>query len=479
MTSLQSPPARSSRVRGPGSPRTDADVRRELTTRRPLVPTAVLGGAVAAGATLAVCLAAAVIGWFLTDAGGHGSPSGALRVGALWWLTAHGSGVGVEGVRITAAPLGLSLVCAWSVWRVGHRVGESISGHGPDAGRIADGERDWTVPLASLLFAVGYVVVAVAAVTLAATVESAPSGARVVGVSTVLALGLGAPALARGSGRASVWVPAVPEALRNAGAVAREILLGWLMAAAAALVVAFVLDFSTAANVVSQLHADAGDTTLLILVTLLVLPNAVLFSSAYLLGPGFAVGTGTVVSPGAVVLGPLPMFPLLAALPDAGPTPGWTGWLMASPVVVAALATAVVQRQRPLQAWDQAVVRGCGGGIGAGLLLGLFTAVAGGAVGPGRMREIGPFAFEVTLHAVTAFGIGGLLGALAMTWWQRRRGTEAGPSSAAKAPAQQSGPGAVLRWAGTALGPVRDGAVWLVGGAGSVVRAGVGRLRRR
>jgi hypothetical protein len=38
------------------------------------------------------------------------------------------------------------------------------------------------------------------------------------------------------------------------------------------------------------------------------------------------------------------------------------------------------------------------------------------------MADVGPFSFDVFLHAVTAFGIGGLLGALAMTWWQRRGG---------------------------------------------------------
>ena len=31
------------------------------------------------------------------------------------------------------------------------------------------------------------------------------------------------------------------------------------------------------------------------------------------------------------------------------------------------------------------------------------------------------------LHAVTAFGIGGLLGGLAITWWQRRGSVEAEP----------------------------------------------------
>uniref|UniRef100_UPI0016032442 cell division protein PerM n=1 Tax=Nocardioides stalactiti TaxID=2755356 RepID=UPI0016032442 len=361
MTSLHSPPASRTAAREPG--RAEAEVRRALVTRRPLVATATLGGALAAAGPLLVCLALAVVGWFLTDAGGHGTPSGALRIGALSWLAAHGSGVAVEGIRITAVPLGLTLLCAWSTWRVGHRVGESISGHGPDADRIADGERDWTVPIAGGLFAVGYVVVAVLTATLAATVETAPGTSRVVLWSVVLTLVLGLPALARGSGRAAIWVPAVPLALRDGAALVRTILRTWLLLALVALVLALVTDFSTAANIVSQLDADTADTLMIALLTLAVLPNAMLFCSAYLLGPGFTVGTGTLVSPAAVTLGPLPLFPLLAALPDAGPTPGWTGWLMATPVLVALVAAAWSLRTRPADSWDQAAIRGCGGGL--------------------------------------------------------------------------------------------------------------------
>jgi hypothetical protein len=364
----------------------------------------------------------AVVGWFLTDAGGHGTPSGALRVGALGWLAAHGSGVSVEGVRITAMPLGVTLLCVWSTWRVGHRVGESVSGHGPDADRIADGERDWTVPIAGGLFAVGYAVVGVVASTLASTVETSPSTGRVVLWSVLIAAGAGLPAIARGSGRAAIWLPAIPAAIRDGAVLVRSILRLWLAVALAALVIALVLDFSTAANIVSQLDTDAGDTAILGLLTLAVLPNATLFSSAYLFGPGFTVGTGTLVSPGAVVLGPLPLFPLLAALPDGGPTPAWAGWLMVSPVLIAFAASVLAHRSRPAAAWDQAAIRGCAGGLVAGLVLGMLTWFAGGAVGPGRMADVGPFEFDVLLHAVTAFGIGGLLGALAMTWWQRHGG---------------------------------------------------------
>ena len=37
------------------------------------------------------------------------------------------------------------------------------------------------------------------------------------------------------------------------------------------------------------------------------------------------------------------------------------------------------------------------------------------------MQDVGPFAGDVLVHAITAFGIGGLLGGLAMVGWHRRR----------------------------------------------------------
>lgn len=420
MTSLQSSPVRRAAGRaGKGTARSDADLRRALATSRPLVPTATIGGAIAAGGPLLVCLAVAVVGWFLTDAGGAGSPSGALRVGAHGWLLAHGSSVAVEGIRITAIPLGLTFLCGWVAWRVGHRVGESISGHGPDADRIADGARDWTVPLAAALFATGYAVVAVVTCAVAATAASSPSSARVVLWSILIGGFVGGAAIAFGSGRAAIWLPVVPAGVRDAALVAGRILRLWALVSLVALLVAFVLDFSTAANVVSQLHADAGAVLLMIVVTLGVAPNAMLFSSSYLLGPGFTVGTGTTVSTSAVVLGPLPMFPLLAALPDQGAQPWWTEWLMVTPVLLAAYVAGRVQRDRPVLAWDQAAIRGCAGGIVAGVGLAALTLLAGGAVGPGRLAHVGPYTFEVLLHAITSFGIGGVLGALAVCWWQR------------------------------------------------------------
>ena len=393
---------------------------RDLRHRRPLVLLATVAGAAAAASTLVVCLALGVAGWFLTDAGGHGTPRDGLWVGALAWLMAHGSGVHAGGALVSVMPLGITLACAWVTWRVGHRLGDSISGHGPDAQRISDGERDWTVPAAALLYAAGYVVVAVVTGALASTAETAPDTSRVVLWSFLLCGVLGAPAIAVGSGRAAIWTATLPASVLAVAAACRRVIRLWLLVSLLAFLVALVTDFDTALNVTSQLGTDTGATVQLVVVSLLVVPNAALFSGSYLLGPGFTVGAHTIVSPSVVTIGALPMFPLLAALPDTGPTPAWTSALIGGAPVVAALGAMRAQRHHPTYRWEEGALHGCGGGMLAGAIFGILALLAGGSVGPGRMSDVGPLAGSVLVHAVTAFGIGGLLGGLIATWWQRR-----------------------------------------------------------
>ena len=415
----------------PGPVSASAQDRFDPRHRRPLLVVALLGGAAAALATLLVCLAAGVVGWFIADAGAHGTPRDGLRAGALGWLLAHGSGLHVNGVAVTVVPLGLTALAAWAVWRLGHRVGDSVSGHGPDADRIADGERDWTVLTATAAFTAGYVVVALVTLRLASTPDTAPSTVRLLGWCLLLCLTFGLTAISIGSGRAAIWAAALPASVRAAGATCLRVLGAYLLVSAVVFLAALVVDFGTAVNVMSRLHTDAGDATVYTALTTTVAPNAALLSASYLLGPGFAVGAGTLVSPTFVQLGPLPMFPLLAALPDNGPTPVWTPYLMALAPLVAALAAARSQRRNPTLRWEEGALRGCAGGVAAGVLLGLLTSVAGGAVGPGRMRHVGPVATDVLVHAVTAFGIGGLVGGLLMTWWQRRAARRASLDSPA------------------------------------------------
>lgn len=387
---------------------------------RPLTLLASLAGAAAAGGMLAVCLAAGVIGWFVTDGGVHGEPRDGLRAGALGWLMAHGSGVIVQGVPVTAVPLGLTLLVAWVVWRCGLRLGESVAGHGPDADALSDGDRDWTVPLATAVFSATYLVIAVLTLVLAGSSETAPSQGRTLGWSLVLTVVVGGTAIATGSGRLAVWLSLAPPSVRATAHAVASVLLTFLAGALLVFVIAFAVDIGAAMNVLSRLHTDTGDAVLFSLLVLTLVPNAVIFAGAYLLGPGFAVGTGTLVSPTVVAVGPVPMFPLLAALPDNGPTPAWTPALLALPVVLAALAVARSQRSHPTTAWDQGALRGLVAGVLAAVLFGVLAAIAGGAVGPGRMTDVGPAAGQVLVHAVVALGAGGLLGGLLATWRQRR-----------------------------------------------------------
>lgn len=410
MTSLLSAPVR------PGNATPVVDARH----RRPLVLVAALGGLLAAGALLVVCLGVAVTGWFLTDAASHGAPRDALRIGSLGWLMGHGSGVRIQGTAVTAVPLLLTLLAAWSCWRVGHGVGSAVSGHGPDADQISDGERDWTVPVATACFALGYVAVTLVAVSLTGTPATAPSGSSAVGWSLFLAVAVGGSAIAVGSGRAAIWTAVLPGNLRATAASCRAVLRSVLLVSLVVFVVSLAIDGATAVNVLSELRLSTGELVVFVVLSLLVVPNATLFSASYLLGPGFTVGAQTLVSPTVVVTGALPAFPLLAALPDAGPVPGWTVWLIGVPPLSAALGAALAQRRRPTVRWEEGALRGCAGGVAAGLLLGWLAGLAGGAVGPGRMRFVETLASDVLVHAITALGIGGLVGGLAMTWWQRR-----------------------------------------------------------
>ena len=173
------------------------------------------------------------------------------------------------------------------------------------------------------------------------------------------------------------------------------------------------LDFGTAANVMSQLHTDAGEATVYSAGSpRRCVPNAAIFSGSYLLGPGFPVGAGTLVSPALVSHRPAADVPAARGAArrraDAG--------LDAVPARPAAAASppsraARAQRRNPTLRWEEGALRGCAGGVaGRGAARGARRASPAARSGPGRMRDVGPLAFDVLVHAITAFGIGGLIG---------------------------------------------------------------------
>ena len=250
---------------------------------------------------------------------------------AIGWITARhvGIGTGIGGVLRTAAML----------WLVAHHVGFTVRDGGLSACRCSG----WCCCRAPLAMAgrwvvragavtrlrhVGYAAVALAlpyallagALAVASrTAVAAPSLLQAVVASFLLALVAGGLGAARGLApwsRLASLMPARP----------RSIVMGMLGSAAILAAAGAVLAGASLALHLPEVRAatDAlapgvGGAALLLLAQLAYAPNAVIWAVAYTLGPGFAFGTGTVVSPTGSVLGAVPAFPMLAAIPS-GPS---------------------------------------------------------------------------------------------------------------------------------------------------------------
>lgn len=387
--------------------------------RLPTVVVAGLAGARYALLTLAGCALVGTVGWYLSDGGIHGAPRSGVRVGAAGWLAAHGSGFDVDGVRITLVPLGLTLLFVWACWRTASRLGAQVSDRGPDAHRIGDGERDWTVLVAVLGFGLAYTVVAAISLQQVGAAGFTLDAGRVLGTVWLLTLLVAGPGIAVGSGRAAQWATDVPVTARLACGAAVRILQSFLLGLLVLVVVALVLGADDATQMYQRLGLTAGEGTLFALANVVLLPHAVLLAGAFVLGPGFAVGTATLVSPSAVFLGPLPLFPVLSALPENGtPHPAWA-YAALVPGLLAAYAVARHQGAHPTLRWDHGALRGCAAGLLAALAYAALLTLASGTAGPGRMAEVGAPVADVLVHAFTSLGIGGLVGGLIATAWQR------------------------------------------------------------
>jgi len=93
---------------------------------------------------------------------------------------------------------------------------------------------------------------------------------------------------------------------------------------------------------------------------------------------------------------------------------------VAVPVLAGALAAVLVVRRFPAHELGTGALRGLGSGVVGGLLTTVLVALAGGAVGPGRMADIGAEPLPTFVAATVAMGVGGLVGGVAATWWARR-----------------------------------------------------------
>lgn len=377
---------------------------------RPVAVCAALAAVGAFAVSMAGCVVLTLTGWFLADAGAHGRTTDALHVGAVLWLVSHGSRLTLAGVPLGIVPLTLTLGVAWVLLRCGRWAGRTA----------ADVDDDRALALAATTLTGLYVVLGVVTCLVAGTGSASPGLGRTILGTLLLAGTAGTAGLVSGSGRRQSVSDRVPGWVRAMlHGAARTV--ATLLAFSAVLVMAmFLLRLGDAGRMLSALHLGAGDYVMYAVATLAVAPNAVLLGSAYVLGPGFAVGAGTLVSPSVVCLGPVPAFPLLAALPPAGTPPTWVLAVLAVPVVAAVVGAVVAQRAYGVTAYDSSALRGFGSGLVAAVVTTVLVALAGGPMGTGRLADIGAPLGSVLVAAVMSMSLGGLVAGLATAWWQRR-----------------------------------------------------------
>ncbi len=185
---------------------------------------------------------------------------------------------------------------------------------------------------------------------------------------------------------------------------------------------------------------------LLLVVQLAYLPNAVIWAVCFSLGPGFAFGASTVVAPTGAVVGPLPAFPLLAALPPGahGSLPGWAFTaVLAVPYLAGAFGGVLLVRAAVVPASEAAPLWGFMSGLVTGCVTGLLAVFSGGPLGSGRLAAVGPSGWQSALVAVLEVGVAAAVAAGLANLLRLRRDPElAAALAAARRPAARWPPGA-------------------------------------
>jgi hypothetical protein len=369
---------------------------------------------------------AAVIGLARTleGAGGLG---GAAHAGLAGWLLGHGVPIGTSIGPLALAPLLLTVLATWRLIRAGLHVTRAI------------GARHSGSPTAALRVA-GAIGTAYAILGwLAALAVDGPgtdvSAARAAQNFFLLGLLGSLVGALRSTDGLVVLARRMPPVLRHGlrtGVVAAMLLVA-VGAGFAGLSVA--VGGGQAADMIAVYRTGFAGQAGITLLSLAYGANAAIWAVAYLLGPGFLLGTDSAIRLTEVTVGPLPTVPLLAGLPN-GPMGATGALLLAVPVLTGMVAGWLLTRRlsrsrghgapnRPVQggpptsqhggqaAWSRVIGAALIAGPVAGLMLGVLSWLSGGALGNGRMSEIGPVPWQVALVATAVVGVSTTIGAAA------------------------------------------------------------------
>jgi Family of unknown function (DUF6350) len=244
----------------------------------------------------------------------------------------------------------------------------------------------------------------------------------------VLAVCGGTLGMLRGSPLADRLLDALPPGARSAlpAAVAA---VGTLVAAGAVLAgISLLAHHGEYGTLTRSLGPGVVGTLSLALLGILCVPNAAVWAAGYAVGPGFAVGTGTGVSAFGVTLGPVPAFPLLAALPSAPTPPSAARLVLVVPLIAGVVAGVLVAHRDPDAPPRVAAGWACAAAAAAGLAFAVLAALSGGPLGSGRLTAIGPSPWQVGLAAAVELALLAAPAA-AITAWSTQRGIGEEPAA--------------------------------------------------
>ena len=357
-------------------------------------------------------------GWIAAPHAGLGLP-GVLRTAADLWLVGHHVGFALHGTgRIGMLPLGLVALPGALLWIAGRWVVRR-----GQVARLAD------VGYAALALAVPYGLVAGALALAGQSALATPSLLQAVLSGFLIALVAGGLGGARALAPWRRLIELLPPRARAVflGTVGTlTVLTGAGAILSGASLATHMGDFRSVDVALAPGLVGGG---LLLLVQLAYIPNAIVWSICYTLGPGFAFGTGTVVAPTGSALGPLPMLPMLAALPSGAHSSatGWVSLLMLSvPYLAGAFGGLLTARAAPIPAVELAPLWGFACGVATGCALGLLAAFAGGPLGSGRLTAVGPSGWQAGVVCVLEVGVAAAVTTGLVNWVRVRRLAPAG-----------------------------------------------------
>jgi Family of unknown function (DUF6350) len=394
---------------------------------RPLVVTGAMAACAVTVTGLVALTPLVLAGWIAAPHAGIGLP-GVLRTATVLWLAAHHVGFSLHGAgRIGMLPLGLVLVPGALLWRAGRWVVQ--------AGQVT---RLNEVGYAALVLAAPYAALCGALALASRSALAVPSLSQAVVAGFGLALcagGLGGARALAPWGKLARLLPPRPRSVVLGTCAALAVLVTGGAVLAGGSLAAHLAEFRALDAALSPGLVGGG---LLILAQLAYLPNAVGWAICYSLGPGFAFGTGTVVAATGSALGPLPQFPMLAALPaGASAVPGWvTVIVLVLPYLAGAFGGVLLVRAAPVPSAELAPLWGFACGAATGVVIAVLAAFSGGPLGSGRLAAVGPSAWQAGVISVLEVGVAAAIAAGLANWRRLRRD----PALAARAAAVGASP---------------------------------------